>query len=83
MLEINNHVSKLDIDDVLRSASTSIRRYFGCESISIWVLKADTRQLQKVLHDFPGEKGSMAAVASADMSAAELDFEKLRQRKAL
>lgn len=82
VLEINNHVSKLDIDDVLRSASTSIRRYFGGDSISIWVLKEDSRQLQKVLHDFPGEKGSMAAVASADMSAAELDFEKLRQRKA-
>jgi formate hydrogenlyase transcriptional activator len=82
VLEINNHVAKLDIDDVLRSASTSIRRYFGCDSISVWVLKEDTRQLQKVLHDFPGEKGSMAAVASADPSAAELDFEKLRQRKA-
>ncbi len=81
VLEINNHVSKLDIDDVLRSASTSIRRYFGCDSISLWVLKEDTRQLQKVLHDFPGEKGPMAAVASADLSAAELDFEKLRQRK--
>ena len=82
VLEINNHVSKLDIDDVLRSASTSIRRYFGCDSFSVWVLKEDTRQLQKVLHDFPGEKGPMAAVASADLSAAELDFEKLRQRKA-
>ncbi len=82
VLEINNHVSKLDIDEVLRSASTSIRRYFGCESISVWVLREDSRQLQKVLHDFPGEKGSMAAVAAADMSAAELDFEKLRQRKA-
>ena len=46
-----------------------------------WVLKEDTRQLRKVLHDFPGEKGPMAAVASADLSAAELDFEKLRQRK--
>jgi len=82
VLEINNHVSKLDIDDVLRSASTSIRRYFGCDSITVWVLKEDTRQLQKVMHDFPGEKGPMAAVASADLSAAELDFEKLRQRKA-
>jgi len=82
VLEINNHVAKLDIDDVLRSASTSIRRYFGCDSISVWVLKEDTHRLQRILHDFPGEKGPMAAVASADLSAAELDFEKLRQRKA-
>ena len=47
VLEINNHVSKLDIDEVLRSASTSIRRYFGCESISVWVLREDSRPAAK------------------------------------
>jgi formate hydrogenlyase transcriptional activator len=81
VLEINNHVAKLDIDDVLSSASASIRRYFGCDSIAVWVLKEDTRQLQKVFHDFPGGKGPMATVTSAELSAAALDFEKLRQRK--
>jgi len=82
VLEINNHVAKLDIDDVLRSASASIRSYFGCDSVAFWVLNEETGQLQKMVHDFPGGKGQMAAVASADLSAAELDFEKLRQRKA-
>jgi formate hydrogenlyase transcriptional activator len=80
VLEMNNHVAKLDIDDVLRSASTSIRRYFGCDSITFWVLKEETGRLQKILHDFPGGNGLMAAVASADLSAAELNFERLRQR---
>ena len=81
VLEINNHVAKLDIEDVLRSTAASIRKYFGCDSIGVWVLNEGTRQLQKVLHDFPGGKGAMAAVVFADLSAAELDFEKLRQRK--
>ena len=82
VLEMNNHVAKLDIDDVLRSASASIRRYFRCDSIAVWVLKKGTRELQKVLHDFPDGKGPMAAVASADLSATELNFERLRQHKA-
>ena len=82
VLEMNNHVARLDIDDVLRSASTSIRRYFGCDSIAFWVLNEETGRLQKILHDFPGGNGLMAAVASADLSAAELNFERLRQRTA-
>ena len=82
VLEVNNHEAKLDIDDVLRSASASIRSYFGCDSVTFWVLNEETGQLQKMLQDFPDGKGQMTAVASADLSAAELDFEKLRQRKA-
>ena len=82
VLEVNNHIAKLDIDDVLRSASTSIRRYFGCDSIDFWVLNEESGQLQKVMHDFPGGNGVMAAVASADLSAIELDFKRLFQRTA-
>jgi len=82
VLEVNNHVAKLDINDVLRSASVSIRSYFGCDSVTFWVLNEETGQFQKMLQDFPDGKGQMTAVASADLSAAELDFEKLRQREA-
>ncbi len=82
VLEINNHVAKLDIDDVLRSASTSIFPILDVILSSFWVLNEETGQLQTMLHDFPDGKGQMAAVASADLSAAELNFEKLRQRKA-
>ena len=80
VLEINNHVSKLDINDVLRSASTSIRSYFGSDFATFWLLKEETSQLQKVWHDFPDGKGVMAEFATADLSAAELD--KLRTRRA-
>jgi formate hydrogenlyase transcriptional activator len=75
-------VAQLDMDDVLRSASASIRRYFGCDSIAFWVLREETGQLQKVLQDFPRGQGLMDAVTSADLSVAELNFDRLRQRTA-
>ena len=39
LLEINNHVvSKLDMDDLFRSASASIRSYFGNHLTGFWLL---------------------------------------------
>jgi GAF domain-containing protein len=60
VLDITNQVAKLDINDVLRSASASIRSYFGSDFATFWVLKEETSQLQSVLHDFPGGKGLLA-----------------------
>jgi formate hydrogenlyase transcriptional activator len=80
VLEINNLVAKLDINDVLRSASASIRSHFGSDFASFWVLKEETRQLRTVLQDFPGGKGFLPEFASADLSATE--FEKIRTRQA-
>jgi formate hydrogenlyase transcriptional activator len=79
VLEINNHIAKLDIEEVLRSASASIRGYFGCDSIDFWVIKEDTGQLQKVLHDLPDGKGVMAKVSSAHLNAISLSFDRLYQ----
>jgi formate hydrogenlyase transcriptional activator len=80
VLEINNHVSKLDINDVLRSASASIRSYFRNDFATFWVLKEETSQLQSLLLDFPDGKGPLAEFASADLIGT--DFEKLRTRLA-
>jgi formate hydrogenlyase transcriptional activator len=80
VLEINNEVSKLDINEVLRSASTSIRSYFGCDFATFWLLEEETGQLQKLWHDYPGGKGLVADVAFADPTAA--DLERLRRHKA-
>jgi len=79
VLDINNHISKLDINGVLCSASASIRSYFRCDSASFWVLNEETGQLQKLWQDFPDGKGLMAEVAFADLAGAQL--EKLRMRK--
>ncbi|HVO60118.1 MAG TPA: sigma 54-interacting transcriptional regulator [Terriglobales bacterium] len=80
VLEINNHVAKLDINDVLHSASASIRSYFGCDSVTFWVRNEETGQVQKMWQEFPSGIGVMAEVGSVDITAPEL--ETLRRRKA-
>jgi len=78
LLDINNLVvTKLDINDLFRAASISIRSYFGSDFAAFWVLKEETGQLHNLFYDFPGAKGF--EVASADLTA--MVFEKLRARR--
>ena len=80
LLEINNHVvSKLDMDNLLRSASASIRSYFGNHLTGFWLLEKDSHRLQGVVLDFPDRKGLLAEIGSTDLS--ETDYEKLRARR--
>ena len=80
LLEINNHVvSKLNIDDLFRSASASIRSYFRNDFTGFWVLAKDCNRLQTVMLDFPGGKGLMAEADSTELS--DTDYEKLRTRQ--
>ena len=58
VLEINNHVAKLDINDVLRSASASIRSYFRSDFVTFWVLKEETSQLRKRVARFSWREGT-------------------------
>ena len=61
LLEINNHVvSKLEIDDLFRSASDSIRSYFGHDLTGFWLLEKNSKRLQSVVLDFPDGKGLLA-----------------------
>jgi formate hydrogenlyase transcriptional activator len=39
-------------------------------------------QLQRIFHDFPGSKGVMAGVSSADLGAIAADFKRLHQHRA-
>jgi formate hydrogenlyase transcriptional activator len=79
VLEINNDVAKLDINDVLGSASNSIRSYLRCDSVAFWVINEETGQLQKVFDDFPSGKGIMAEVGCADLNGTILEM--LRTRR--
>src|SRR5208282_1166448 len=80
LLEINNHVvSKLNIDDLCRSASASIRSYFRNDFTGFWVLVKDSNRLQNVMLDFPDGKGLMAEADSTELTDA--DCEKLRTRQ--
>src|SRR6202140_2438124 len=80
VLEINNHVAKLDINDVLRSASASIRSYFVSDFTAFWILDKDSSELRGVGLEFPIGKGAISETASADLTAD--DYEKLRARGA-
>ena len=80
LLEINNHVvTKLEIDDLFRSASVSIRSYFRNDFTGFWVLAKDSRRLQNVMLDFPDGKGLMAEADSTELT--DTDYEKLRTRQ--
>ena len=79
LLVINNHiVSKLDISELFRSASASIRTYFRDEFAGFWLIDKKSNQLECVVLDFPSSKGSLTEVEKAELSGA--DYEKLRAR---
>jgi formate hydrogenlyase transcriptional activator len=77
LLEINNHiVSKLDINELFRSASASIRSYFRNDFTGFWIIDKQSNQVECVVLDFPSGKGSLTAVIRSELSGA--DHEKLR-----
>ncbi len=80
LLEINNHVvTKLDIMELFRAASTSIRSYFENDFTGFWLLGKESNQLELAVLDFPGSKGFLTDVAVHELSPA--DQEKLRAPK--
>ena len=77
LLEINNHiVSKLDNNELFRSASASIRSYFRNDFTGFWLIDKNSNQLESVVLDFPSGKGSLTAVLKSELSGT--DHEKLR-----
>jgi formate hydrogenlyase transcriptional activator len=77
LLEINNHiVSKLDINELFRSASASIRTYFRNDFTGFWLIDKQSNQLECVVLDFPSGKGSLTAVLKSELR--DNDHEKLR-----
>ena len=80
LLEINNHVvSQLDIKDVFRAASVSIRSYFANEFTGVWLIDRGANQLQSVLLDFPTGRGLLDDVAPTQLT--DDDFDRLRRRE--
>ena len=76
LLEINNHiVSKLDIEELFRSASASIQTYFRNDFTGFWLIDKQSNQLECVVLDFPSGKGSLTAVLKSELN--DTDQEKL------
>jgi len=79
LLEINNHiVSKLNINELFRSAAASIRTYFRNDFAGFWLIDKKSNQLECVVLDFPSGKGSLTEVERSELSGP--GYEKLRAR---
>jgi len=76
LLEINNHiVSKLDVNELFRAASASIRTYFRNDFTGFWLIDKQSNRLECVVLDFPSGKGSLTAVLRSELS--DIDHAKL------
>lgn len=80
LLEINNHVvSHLDIKDLFRAASASLRKYFASDLTGIWVLDKEQNCLECAAVEFPNSKGEVE-IRIPDISAD--DVNRIRALKA-
>jgi formate hydrogenlyase transcriptional activator len=77
LLEINNHVvSKLEINELFRSASASLRNYFRNDFTGFWLIDKQSNQVECAVLDFPS--GKTTAFGRSELSGT--DAQKLRAR---
>jgi formate hydrogenlyase transcriptional activator len=78
LLEINNQVvTQLDVNELFRSASASIRKYFANDFTGFWLIDKQSNKLECVALDFPGGKGFLADIAG---ELTDRDLERMRSR---
>jgi formate hydrogenlyase transcriptional activator len=81
LLEINNQVvTQLDVNELFRSASASIRKYFANDFTGFWLIDKHSKQLECAVLDFPGGKGFLADIPVREVTDQEV--EKMRTRTA-
>jgi formate hydrogenlyase transcriptional activator len=80
LLEINNQVvTQLDVNELFRSASASIRKYFANDFTGFWLIDKQSNKLELVVLDFPGGKGFLADIPVAELT--DQDLERMRTRR--
>ena len=58
LLDLNNHiVSNLNLRDLLRAVSASVRRVMHCDAVGVLLPEADGKQLRVYAQDFPASRG--------------------------
>jgi formate hydrogenlyase transcriptional activator len=81
LLEINNQVvTQLDVNELFRSASTSIRKYFANDFTGFWLIDKQSNQLECAILDFPGGKGFLGDIPARAVT--DQEAEKMRTRTA-
>ena len=79
LLEINNHVvTILDINDLFRAASASIRKHFANDFTSFMLFDGRSDRLNVVVLDFPASRGFMNDIP---VHVSQEDMERLRARQ--
>jgi len=79
LLEINNHVvTILDINDLFRAASASIRKHFANDFTSFMLFDGRSDRLNVVVLDFPASRGFMSDIP---VHVEQEDLERLRARQ--
>ena len=79
LLEINNQVvTQLDVNELFRSASASIRKYFANDFAGFWLIDRQSNKLECAVLDFPGGKGFLADIPVREVTDKEVD--KIRTR---
>ncbi len=74
LLDLTNRVvSKLDLRELLREISASIRRVMQCDGVGVALLDPESNQLRLDAFDFPGGNGIVreGMIISAEVSAKE------------
>jgi formate hydrogenlyase transcriptional activator len=81
LLEINNQVvTQLDVNELFRSASVSIRKYFANDFTGFWLIDKQSNQLECAILDFPGGKGFLADIPARAVT--DQEAVKMRARTA-
>jgi formate hydrogenlyase transcriptional activator len=61
LLDVNNRVvSNLELRDLLRAISASVRRVMQCDGVGVSLLDSESNQVRLYALDFPGAKGPVA-----------------------
>jgi formate hydrogenlyase transcriptional activator len=79
LLEINNHiVSKLEAEELFQAVAGSMRKHLGNDLTSLWLFNKQTGCFERKFLDFPGGKGFLEKVVTAEPTNLWSQWSRLR-----
>ena len=79
LLEVNNHiVSKLEVDEFFQAVAASMRKHFGNDATTFWLINKQSGCLERRFLDFPTGRGFLEKVSVAVPTDFESEWWRLR-----
>jgi len=79
LLEINNHiVSKLEVDELFQAVAASMRKHFGNDATTFWLVNKQSGCLERRFLDFPRGRGFLEKVVATVPTDVESEWWRLR-----